>query len=158
MGEGRKLKVEAVELRKESRREARWDAVALVLVPLLRAFFTLVPAPLLRAEEVPPAQGVPKALGISVRFRCWRAGMLAATVDVAATEEVAALISENNAKGRFISCSRQLVAGPVVVSSSRLDVLGAKNARNLPTIFRLVFPRPGGRRLESRRISNEGCR
>ena len=34
-----------------------------------------------------------------------------ATVDVAATVEVAALIGINNAKGRFISCSRQLVAG-----------------------------------------------
>ena len=34
-----------------------------------------------------------------------------ATGDVAATVEVAALIGINNAKGRFISCIRQLVAG-----------------------------------------------
>ena len=34
-----------------------------------------------------------------------------ATVDVASTLEVAALIGINNVKGRFISCSRQLVTG-----------------------------------------------
>ena len=44
-------------------------------------------------------------------------------MDVAATMEVAALIGKNNAKDRFISCSRQPVEG---LSSSRLDVLGAK--------------------------------
>ena len=31
--------------------------------------------------------------------------------DVAATVEVAELIGKNNAKGRFMSCKRQLVAG-----------------------------------------------
>ena len=46
-----------------------------------------------------------------------------ATVDVAATVKVAALIGINNAKGRFISCSRQLAV-------IELDVLGAKNPRN----------------------------
>ena len=64
-------------------------------------------------------------------------------MDVEAIVEVAALIGKNrdNAKGRFVSCSRQLVEW---LSSSRLDVLGAKNPRILPTICRLVFPRPGG--------------
>ena len=32
-------------------------------------------------------------------------------MDVAAIVEVAALIGKNNAKGRFIRCSRQLVNG-----------------------------------------------
>ena len=50
-----------------------------------------------------------------------------ATVDVAATVEVAAVIGVNNAKDRVISCSRQAVEW---LSSSRLDVLGAKNPRN----------------------------
>ena len=50
-----------------------------------------------------------------------------ATVDVAATVEVVALIGINNAKDWFISCSRQPVEW---LSSSRLDVLGAKNPRN----------------------------
>ena len=50
-----------------------------------------------------------------------------ATVDVAATGEVAALSGINNTKDLFISCSRQLVEW---LSSSRLDVLGAKNPRN----------------------------
>ena len=50
-----------------------------------------------------------------------------ATADVAATVEVAALIGKNNAKDWFISCSRQPVEW---LSSSRLDVLGAKNPRN----------------------------
>ena len=48
-----------------------------------------------------------------------------ATVDVAATVEVGALIGINNTKGLFISCSRQLVAG-----GHRAGVLGAKNLRN----------------------------
>ena len=56
-----------------------------------------------------------------------RARMSVATVDVAATEEVAALVGKSNTKGRFISCSRQLVEW---LSSSRLDVLGAKNPSN----------------------------
>ena len=45
-------------------------------------------------------------------------------------------------------------------SSSRLDVLSAKNPRNLlvSTLCRSVFSRPGGCWLESRRISNEECR
>ena len=62
-------------------------------------------------------------------------------MDVAATVEVAALIGDNNAKGWFISCSRQLVKW---LSSSRLDVLGTKNQRNLPTMCRMVSPWPGG--------------
>ena len=48
-------------------------------------------------------------------------------MDVAATVEVAALIGKNNTKDQFISCSRQPVEG---LSSSRWDVLGAKNSRN----------------------------
>ena len=44
-------------------------------------------------------------------------------MDVAATVEVAALIGKNNAKDLFISSSRQPVEW---LSSSRLDVLGAK--------------------------------
>ena len=56
-----------------------------------------------------------------------RARMYVATVEVAATVEGAALIGKNNAKDWFISCSRQPVEG---LSSSRLDVLGAKNPRN----------------------------
>ena len=75
-----------------------------------------------------------------------------ATVDDAATVEIAALICINNTKDLFISCSRQPVEW---LSSSRLDVLSAKNPRNYPTRCRLVFPRPGGWRLESRQISNQ---
>ena len=39
---------------------------------------------------------------------------------------------------------------------SRLDVPGAKNPRNLPTMYKSVFALPGLWWLESRRISNEG--
>ena len=46
----------------------------------------------------------------------------------AATVEVAALIGENNAKGR--NWSLEVI--------KQLDVLGAKNPRNLPTIFTIM--------------------
>ena len=48
-------------------------------------------------------------------------------VEVAPTAEITALSGENNAKGQFISCSRQLLAG---VHRAGLDVLGAKHPRN----------------------------
>ena len=62
-------------------------------------------------------------------------------MDIAATLEVAALNGENNAKGLFISCSRQLVAG---CHRAGMDVLCAKNPRNFTKHVQIGVPTAGG--------------
>ena len=75
-----------------------------------------------------------------------RAGTSVATVDVAATGNVAALNGKNNAKGIFINCGRQLVAGN---HRAGLDVLGAKNPRYLTNQVQIGVSTAGGYRLGS---------
>ena len=72
-------------------------------------------------------------------------------VEVAATVEITALSGKNKAKGQFISCSRQLIAG---VHGAGLDVLGAKNdprKRDFTRLLSSTAGRPGrcsnGRRM-----------